>query len=98
MQIGQTFKDALIHGEQTYQPGTGNDDVIAYCYRGEVHQIITLVNTADAADHAVTLALLDDDRDSTWSDLLAPLVITATGNLLGPVSVPRAGLRVFVKS
>jgi hypothetical protein len=98
VQIRQTYKDALIHGQQTYQPKTGNDEVVAYRYRGGTHQLITLVNTTDIVDHAVTLALRDDDRDSTWSDLLAPLLVSANGNQLGPISVPRSGLRVLLRS
>ena len=98
VQLRQNHKDALIHGRQTYQPKTGNDAVVAYRYRGDRHQMITLVNTAEAVDHVVTLTLRDDDRNSTWSDLLSPLVISANGNLLGPVPVPRSGLRVLLRS
>ena len=97
VEIRQRHKDALVHGQQTYQPKTGNEEVVAYRYRGGISQLITLVNTADV-DHAVTLALRDEDRDSTWSDLLAPLLVSANGNLLGPISVPRSGLCVLLRS
>lgn len=98
VQMRQTYKDALIYGQQTYQPRTGNQDVVAYHYRGETHQLITLVNIADTFDHSATLELRDADRDSIWRDLLTPLLISANGNLLGPISVPRSGLRVLLRS
>ena len=97
VKVRQTYKDALIYGQQTYQPKTSNDDVLAYRYRGSTHQLITLVNISDSIDHTVTLTLQEEAPGATWTDPLAPLIVSEQANRLGPITVPKSGLRVLLK-
>ena len=90
--IRRTHADALIHGQQTYQPqAEGPEDVAAYCYRGPSGlTIITVVNTSEEADYTGRLALRAEHADSAWTDLIGGGHFTANGAAL-QISVPRGG-------
>lgn len=45
--VRQRYKDAPIHGRQTYQPVTGDDSVFAYNLQGGSTELITIVNAGD---------------------------------------------------
>lgn len=89
------YKDALIYGQQAYQPQTGSTDVAAYFYAGTDHQIITVVNTSNQS-YSGSIMLRASEANSGWQDLVAGNVTTATGTSL-PVSLAPEGLLVLLK-
>jgi hypothetical protein len=93
--LRRNYRDALIYGAQTYQPGTGTDAVIAYRYHGEQHDILTVVNIA-AIDMTVDLALSEQDHNTAWSDLTSEWTGSAHNGILGQLPMPAEGLRVLI--
>jgi hypothetical protein len=95
VQIRQNFRDALIYGQQTYQPATGDPSVAAYFYHGTVSRIITIVNTSQS-DYAGTVALAMDETNSSWDDLLTgeKFVADSQARIAG-VTIPPGELRVL---
>ncbi len=95
--IRQTYKDALIYGQQAYQPSTGSDAVAAYVYQGATDEIITAVNISPDVDYAGSLALRAGESNTSWADLLNEgTFATMSGSQL-PLTVPKAGLRVLLR-
>ncbi len=93
----RTYKDALIYGQQQYQPKPNRPEVVAYYYQGSQNQIITLVNTSQYSQN-VTLTLDNDPSDSPWIDVLTQETFTSSGQSL-PVRIgggnSTQGLRVL---
>jgi hypothetical protein len=90
--IRRTYAEALIHGEQWYQPSAedGRGDVAAYCYRGGGTTILTIVNTSESADYSGRLQLRAEHTGSIWTDLLSGRGLAAEGTAL-PINLPRGG-------
>ena len=93
--IRQQYKDALIYGQQDYQPQTDNVDIAAYDYAGADHQILTVVNTADTR-YSGTLTLRASDADSHWQDLIGGGSDAANGTSLA-VSLAAGGILVLLR-
>ena len=68
--IRKDYKDALIHGLQSYQPTTGETGVVAYCYEGTKNIIIPIVNTK-TSDYIGEVALRVDQAGHVFTDLLS---------------------------
>ena len=68
--IRKDYKDALIHGIQSYQPTTGETSVVAYCYEGTKNIIIPIVNTR-TSDYIGEVALRVDQAGHVFTDLLS---------------------------
>jgi len=96
VEIRQKYKDALIYGKQTYQPATGVRDVVAYYYAGSANRLLTAVNTSAQQHFSGSLTLRDDDRNSTWQDLITGETLKAFDGKL-PLKVPPDGLRVLLR-
>ena len=82
VEIRQKYKDALIYGQQAYQPEAGNPEVAAYFYRGAQHQMMTVVNTSEKQDYAGRLKLNSGETNSRWRDLLSDEKLSAQGEAL----------------
>jgi hypothetical protein len=93
--IRRQYKDALIYGEQAYQPQTDDVNLAAYFYAGTDHQIITVVNTSDAA-YAGALTLRTSEANTAWQDLVGGSSSTANGTSL-PVRLAAQGILVLLK-
>jgi hypothetical protein len=95
VQIRQNFRDALIYGQQSYQPATGDPSVAAYFYHGTLSRIITIVNTSQS-DYAGTVSLATNETNSSWDDLLSgeKFVADSQARIAG-VTLPPGGLRVL---
>jgi len=95
VQIRQNFRDALIYGQQSYQPATGDPSVAAYFYHGILSRIITIVNTSQS-DYAGTVSLAMNETNSSWDDLLSgeKFVADSQARIAG-VTLPPGGLRVL---
>jgi hypothetical protein len=93
--IRQQYKDALVYGEQAYQPQTDDVNVAAYFYAGTDHQIITVVNTSDAA-YAGALTLRTSEANTTWQDLVGGSSSAANSTSL-PVRLAAQGILVLLK-
>ena len=94
--IRQTYKDALIYGQQSYQPATTNSDVIAYLYQGTQNTVMTMVNISEAS-LLVGVTLRSSESNVTWKDLLTGETFSARGEPQMLISVPGNGLRVLLK-
>lgn len=95
LEIRQKYKDALVYGQQAYQPQTDSMDIAAYFYAGSKDQIITVVNTTDR-NYSGSLTLRATEANSSWQELVAGSVTTATGTSL-PVNLPPQGILVFLR-
>jgi len=96
VEIRQKYKDAMIYGKQTYQPATGVRDVVAYYYTGSTNRVMTAVNTSAQTHYRGTLTLGDDDRESSWQDLITGEILKASGGKLA-LKIPPDGLRVLLR-
>ncbi len=97
VEIRQRYKDALIHGKQTYQPVTGRDDVAAYVYQGSANRVITAVNISSEQVYDGELALRSSEANSAWQDLRTGETFRATKGRL-PLKIDAQGLRVLLLS
>lgn len=93
--IRQTYKDALIYGRQFYQPKTTHPEVVAYLYRGSLHEVITLVNTSSES-LAIEMKLTGSSGHSTWMDVVNDRAMTSGDGVLR-TSVSPEDLRVLVR-
>lgn len=92
----QHLKDALVYGQQQYQPQTGDPGVISYRYRGDLHHVITIVNI-DPTPHAVDLQLRGEEEGRFWSDVVDPSVAyLVTDGALHGVAMAPTSIRVLV--
>ena len=96
VEIRQRYKDALIYGDQAYQPSTGNPDVAAYYYQGSTNRLITAVNTSAQKNYAGSLTLASGEVDTTWQDLVSSETFKASGHTL-QLKIPPGGLRVLLR-
>jgi hypothetical protein len=96
VEIRQKYKDALVYGDQVYQPATGDDAVAAYFYQGSPNRIITVANTSAENAYNGALTLRSSEANSTWLDLLTQETLHAPGGRLA-MTVPAQGLRVLLK-
>jgi hypothetical protein len=97
VKIRQEYKDALIYGQQKYQPATGNDAVAAYFYQGTMTEIMTVVNTSKTV-YSGSLQLDNQHVGSSWLDLLSTSdVFAATGSLLS-INIPPQWIRILRKT
>jgi hypothetical protein len=96
VRIRQHYKDALIYGRQSYQPTTGDKDVVAYYYEGSQNRLITAVNTSGQRHYTGSLTLRTADAGSTWQDLLTDEVFKIHDEKL-TVKIPPDGLRVLLR-
>ncbi len=96
VQIRQNFKDALIYGQQSYQPLTDDPLVVAYFYHGFKNRIITIVNTSQAL-YCGTVSLAMNEANSSWDDLLSvgEKFVADSQARIGGVTLPPGGLRVL---
>ena len=97
----RTYKDALIYGQQAYQPNTGTMWVAAYMYRGTSNKVMTIVNVANTS-MSINLQLDVQEQNSLWYDILSGEIFTANGTMM-PVTMPEAtsgihGLRILVQT
>src|SRR5262249_18283092 len=74
VQIRKEYADALVDGEQEHQPKPvpmedSQWPFVAYYYRGNINEIITVVNTDVTAAKKITLQLRATERSSTWEFL-----------------------------
>ena len=96
VEIRQKYKDALIYGKQTYQPRTGDPDVVAYFFHGREHNLITIVNIADQP-YRGSLELKDRSASTSWRDVLGEISpLRATHGELELAMEPKS-LRVLVE-
>jgi len=79
VQLRQQHKDALIYGQQEYQPVTGSPDTAAYLYRGRKEVILTIVNTNSELEYSGDLVLRETEANSLWLDLISGEIV-ATKN------------------
>lgn len=96
VKIRQQYKDALIYGQQSYQPDTANPEVAAYFYRGNEHRLITAVNVSTERAYAGKLKLQSTESNSRWRDLLSGEALTAKGESLA-INIAPAKLRVLIQ-
>jgi hypothetical protein len=95
VEIRQQHADALVYGQQSYQPHTGTDNVVAYRYHGTHSDLLTIVNMDDGSATSVNLILQSNDRDTRWLDLLDSSTMKASGETLQGVSLAAGGIRVL---
>jgi hypothetical protein len=95
VQIRQKYKDALIYGQQAYQPQTNSEDVAAYLYDGNPNQIITVANTSNQ-NYSGSITLQASEANTNWQDLIAGNVVTANGTSIA-VDVSSEGILVLLK-
>jgi hypothetical protein len=95
VEIRQKYKDALIYGQQAYQPQTGSIDIAAYFYAGTDNQIITVVNTSNQ-NYSRSITLRASEANTGWQDLVTGSVTIANGTSL-PVSLLPEGILVLLK-
>ena len=101
LDIRRIYKDALIYGNQTYQPRTGTLKVGAYFYEGRNNKVITLANV-DTATLKINLQLHESEKNTVWSDALTGEMFAANGTqlslyMLGSSSFSN-GLRVLIQN
>ena len=65
VELRQNYKDALIYGEQEYQPETTNCSVVAYSYRGNKNTVITALNLSTTV-YSETLSLSQEYANTKW--------------------------------
>ena len=95
VQIRQKYKDALIYGQQAYQPQSDSTDIAAYFYAGSDHQVITVVNTS-SQNYSGSLTLRTSEAGTSWQDLIVGSTTAANGTTL-PVSLPPEGILVLLE-
>jgi hypothetical protein len=81
VELRRQHADALIHGQQIYQPKSlgDSDDVAAYCYRARTGKaVLTAVNTGDRP-YSGALRLGPEQAGSTWYSVLSGHSIIAQG-------------------
>lgn len=76
VQLRQIYKDALIYGQQDYQPKTESDFVAAYSFKGSENTIATLLNLAGET-YTGTVTLNAEYANSTWVNELTGQSYTA---------------------
>jgi hypothetical protein len=96
VEIRQKYKDALIHGAQSYQPETGNAEVAAYFYEGSANRLITAVNSSSQRHYVGTLKLRPGESNATWQDLVTDETFTSRDGKLA-LHIPPEGLRILVR-
>lgn len=94
--IRKKYKDALVYGQQVYQPRTQDPDVAAYVYRGTTKTVITIANTNPWSPYTGTIKLRSAESASKWRDLVSEALYGSSGSELR-VTVPPGGLAVLVK-
>jgi hypothetical protein len=82
VEIRRQYADALVRGRQTYQPQTTSNEVAAYHYVGDEHEMLTVVNTSESMSHMIDITLRGSDADTTWADLINNVIIPANGATL----------------
>lgn len=97
----RAYKDAMIYGEQAYQPNTGTMWVAAYMYRGTVNKVMTIVSLA-ADVMSVNIQLEAAESNTQWTDVLTGELFFAINQSM-TVSMPSAlsetyGLRILVEN
>ena len=95
VEIRQKYKDALIYGQQAYQPQTSSEDVVAYFYDGTDNQIITVVNTSNQ-NYSGSITMRASEANTSWQDLIAGNVVTANGTSM-PVDLSSEGILILLK-
>jgi hypothetical protein len=93
----QRYKDALIYGAQLYQPRSGDADVIAYFYRGDKHNVITVVNLGDRS-YKGSLELESADQSRSWQEVLPAHGIYSVAERRIALSLEPKTLRILVES
>jgi len=96
VEIRQKYKDALIHGNQTYQPETGDPDAVAYYYEGATNRVITAINISSQKHFTGALLLKSGDANSTWEDAISGEVFKPANGKLA-VHIPPEGMRILVR-
>ena len=95
LDLRRELKDAMVYGEQRYQPQTDKPSVAAYYFRGQRNEVITIVNTNDV-DHEVSIVMMTQESNSMWRDRLNGPFYSATGTTMS-VFMPGASVRVLVR-
>jgi hypothetical protein len=95
VEIRQKYKDALIHGKQAYQPGTGSTDIVAYFYEGSDNQVITVANTS-GTNYSGPITLRESEANTSWKNLITGNVTAANATSL-PVALPPEGILILLK-
>jgi Domain of unknown function (DUF6259) len=99
VEIRRTYKDALIHGAQTYQPRSDHPCVVAYNYQGTTHRIVTIVNIS-TCNQTANITLATPDNGFIWTDLITKDEFEAKSQVLENISLPygTGSLRVLLHS
>ena len=95
LDVRRELSDAMVYGEQLYQPRTSEPSVAAYYFRGDRKEVITIVNT-DEARHDISLEIMGSESDSMSRDRLNGPFYWARGTTMS-VPMPRASVRVLVR-
>ena len=97
VELRSTYRDALIHGIQSYQPQSDNPYVVAYLFEGTRHRILTIVNIS-GTDQTASIKLAAPDQGWAWKDLLNGDGFAATDQTLHGVRLPfgEGALRVLL--
>ena len=70
LDIRREYKDALIYGDQAYQPATDSECVAAYYYQGSENAVVTVVNAGDEKVEG-SIELRVDEANTVWTDLIS---------------------------
>jgi len=99
VEIRSKYKDALIHGAQTYQPLSDKSSVVAYNYQGTTHRILTIANIG-TSDQTANITLATSDNGFIWIDLITNDEFEAKNQILEGISLPFGigSLRVLLHS
>lgn len=96
VEIRASYKDALIHGAQTYQPKTDSSSVIAYHYEGAIHSLMAMVNMGNSpVDTDVTIK--EPNSGWIWKDLISGDLLETEGGILKKVHIGEGGLRILLR-
>ena len=76
IEFRREYADAMIYGKQAFQPDTGEKDVYAYYFKGEVNEVVTVANAAGRRVK-IKLMLGEGYSGSVWVDGITGASYTA---------------------
>lgn len=94
VKIRRDYKDAMVYGQQAYQPETGSTYTVAYYYDGTDNVVIPVVN-AVAAAYSGTVQLDAAEAGQVYTDLLTGNKYTVSNDGTIELSIPGKTLVVL---
>jgi hypothetical protein len=94
VQLRRRCADALIEGRPVYQPVAESTEVFAYCHRGRLSEVVTVVN-AGRAPYEGVVRLERASAGREYRELLTGRAHLATSTAELVVTVPPGGLLIL---